>query len=78
MMQGYNRQLDFVSKTCRVGYWKTLIFGASHKVSIPWGKWAWYNESGQMKCQEGIHIGYQDKKQASKIEIITIKPVLTN
>jgi len=63
MMQGYNRQFDFVTKSCRVGFWKPLaLSGTSDKVSVPWGKWAWYMDNGQMKCPEGIYVGHQDKK----------------
>ena len=63
MMHGYNRQFDFVTKSCRVGFWKPLtLAGTSDKVSVPWGKWSWYVENGQMKCQEGIYVGHQDKK----------------
>jgi hypothetical protein len=63
LMQGYNRQFDFATKSCRVGFWKPIsLAGRADKVSVPWGKWAWYNENGSMKCPEGIYIGLQDKK----------------
>ena len=45
-----------------------------YKISIPYGKWAWYHPDGSLKLNENYYIGKQDPNNDNKVEIIKIQP----
>jgi hypothetical protein len=61
-----------------VGYWKSVVKNnfdqEPYKISIPYGKWAWYNADGSLKMKENYYIGKQDPNNENKVEVIKISP----
>lgn len=44
------------------------------RLSVPWGKWVWYNSKGEQVCAEGHYIGRQDAQYKHKVQVVTIHP----
>jgi len=64
--KGYGRLVDNSGK-CKVGFWDTFVPNSYNRrktitegtstISVPFGKWAWYNEDGNYVADEGFYVG---------------------
>ena len=42
------------------------------RLSVPWGKWVWYNSKSEQVCAEGHYIGRQDAQYKHKVQVVAI------
>jgi len=45
---------------------------APARLSVPWGKWVWYNSKSEQVCPEGHYIGRQDARYKHKVQVVAI------